>query len=88
MPEKTDEVVELYNYLVESRDVTLFNMRRQLGRSIELLLFLFDYEPADERGHPIEYPRHYLAEGDGDRDGIGGHQIEHEEGGTSKRSCA
>lgn len=45
MPEKTHEVVELYNFLVESRDVTLFNMRRQLGRSVELLLFLFDYEP-------------------------------------------
>ncbi|XP_043257418.1 dynein axonemal heavy chain 3 [Colletes gigas] len=45
MPEKTEDVVELYNYLCESRDSTMFNMRRQLARSIELLLFLFDYEP-------------------------------------------
>ncbi|XP_076243948.1 dynein heavy chain 3, axonemal [Calliopsis andreniformis] len=45
MPEKTHDVVELYNYLCESRDVTLFNMKRQLARSIELILFLFNYEP-------------------------------------------
>ncbi|XP_078041170.1 dynein heavy chain 3, axonemal [Augochlora pura] len=45
MPEKTREVVELYNYLCESRDSTLFNLKRQLARSIELLLFLFDYQP-------------------------------------------
>lgn len=45
MPEKTREVVDLYNYLCESRDVTLFNMRRQMARSVELTLFLFDYEP-------------------------------------------
>ncbi|XP_076164105.1 dynein heavy chain 3, axonemal [Ptiloglossa arizonensis] len=45
MPEKTQDVVDLYNYLCESRDSTLFNMKRQLARSIELVLFLFDYEP-------------------------------------------
>ncbi|KZC07229.1 Dynein heavy chain 3, axonemal [Dufourea novaeangliae] len=45
MPEKTRDVVELYNYLCESRDSTMFNMKRQLTRSIELILFLFDYQP-------------------------------------------
>ncbi|XP_054015460.1 dynein axonemal heavy chain 3-like [Hylaeus anthracinus] len=45
MPEKTQEVVELYSYLCESRDSTMFNMKRQLARSIELLLFLFGYQP-------------------------------------------
>ncbi|XP_076653327.1 dynein heavy chain 3, axonemal [Halictus rubicundus] len=45
MPEKTRDVVELYSYLCESRDSTMFNLKRQLTRSIELLLFLFDYQP-------------------------------------------
>nr|XP_031846529.1 dynein heavy chain 3, axonemal-like isoform X2 [Nomia melanderi] len=44
MPEKTQEVVDLYNYLCESRDSTMFNMKRQLARSVELILFLFDYQ--------------------------------------------
>ncbi|XP_076766493.1 dynein heavy chain 3, axonemal [Xylocopa sonorina] len=45
MPEKTQDVVELYNYLCESRDSTMFNLRRKLARSIELILFLFNYQP-------------------------------------------
>lgn len=45
MPEKTRDVVELYNYLCESRDSTMFNLKRKLALSIELLLFLFDYQP-------------------------------------------
>ncbi|KAG7209677.1 hypothetical protein KM043_011323 [Ampulex compressa] len=45
MPETTQEVVELYNYLCESRDSTMFNMKRRLARSVELILFLFDYQP-------------------------------------------
>jgi len=45
MPETTQEVVDLYNYLCESRDTTLFNLKRQLIRSIELTLFLFNYQP-------------------------------------------
>ncbi|KAF3429654.1 hypothetical protein E2986_08409 [Frieseomelitta varia] len=45
MPEKTQDVVELYNYLCESRDVTIFNLKRKLLRSIELILFLFNYQP-------------------------------------------
>ncbi|XP_017878877.2 dynein heavy chain 3, axonemal [Ceratina calcarata] len=45
MPEKTQELVELYNFLCESRDSTMFNLRRQLARSIELILFLFNYQP-------------------------------------------
>ena len=45
MPEKTRDVVELYNYLCESRDTTMFNLKRKLLRSIELILFLFDYHP-------------------------------------------
>ncbi|CAL7933869.1 unnamed protein product [Xylocopa violacea] len=49
MPEKTQDVVELYNYLCESRDSTMFNLRRRLARSIELILFLFNYQsPTDE----------------------------------------
>lgn len=52
MPETTQEVVELYNYLCESRDSTMFNLKRQLARSIELTLFLFDYQPpSDEDIH-------------------------------------
>ncbi|KAG5305945.1 DYH3 protein, partial [Pseudoatta argentina] len=45
MPETTQQVVELYNYLCESRDTTLFNLRRRLARSVELTLFLFDHQP-------------------------------------------
>jgi len=52
MPETTQEVVDLYNYLCESRDTTLFNLKRQLIRSIELTLFLFNYQPlTDEDIH-------------------------------------
>lgn len=52
MPETTQDVVELYNYLCESRDTTMFNLKRRLTRSIELLLFLFDYQPpSDEDLH-------------------------------------
>lgn len=45
MPETTQEVVELYNYLCESRDTTMFNLRTRLARSTELTLFLFNYQP-------------------------------------------
>ncbi|KAK2580549.1 hypothetical protein KPH14_007682 [Odynerus spinipes] len=45
MPETTQEVVDLYNYLVESRDSTMFNLRSRLARSVELTLFLFNYQP-------------------------------------------
>ncbi|XP_017759468.1 PREDICTED: dynein heavy chain 3, axonemal [Eufriesea mexicana] len=45
MPEKTQDVVELYNYLCESRDSTMFNLKRKLAHSIELILFLFNYQP-------------------------------------------
>lgn len=45
MPETTQEVVELINYLVESRDTTMFNLRGDLARSAELILFLFNYHP-------------------------------------------
>ncbi|XP_020300595.1 dynein heavy chain 3, axonemal isoform X2 [Pseudomyrmex gracilis] len=45
MPETTQQVVELYNYLCESRDTTMFILKRQLARSIELTSFLFDYQP-------------------------------------------
>ena len=52
MPEKTQDVVELYNYLCESRDVTMFNLKRKLLRSIELILFLFNYQsPTDDDIH-------------------------------------
>lgn len=52
MPETTQEVVELYNYLCESRDTTMFNLRRRLFRSIELILFLFNHQPlTDEDIH-------------------------------------
>ena len=42
MPEGTQQVVELYNYLVESRDSTLIDLKNRLVRSSELLIFLFD----------------------------------------------
>ncbi|XP_012147752.1 dynein heavy chain 3, axonemal isoform X3 [Megachile rotundata] len=45
MPEKTPDVVALYNYLCESRDTTMFNMKQKLSFSVELILFLFDYQP-------------------------------------------
>ncbi|KYN33583.1 Dynein heavy chain 3, axonemal [Trachymyrmex septentrionalis] len=45
MPETTQQIVELFNYLCESRDTTMFNLRRRLARSVELTLFLFDYQP-------------------------------------------
>ncbi|GAB1862505.1 Dynein heavy chain 3, axonemal [Camponotus japonicus] len=48
MPETTQQVVELYNYLCESRDTTMFNLKRRLARSIELTLFLFDYQPLSD----------------------------------------
>lgn len=49
MPETTLQVVELINYLNESRDTTMFNLRGDLVRSAELILFLFDYQaPTDE----------------------------------------
>ncbi|KMQ95743.1 dynein heavy chain axonemal [Lasius niger] len=52
MPETTQQVVELYNYLCESRDTTMFNLKRRLARSIELILFLFDHQPpSDEDIH-------------------------------------
>lgn len=52
MPEKTQDVVELYNYLCESRDSTMFNLRRKLLRSVELILFLFNYQaPTDDDIH-------------------------------------
>ncbi|KAL7290283.1 hypothetical protein TKK_0015983 [Trichogramma kaykai] len=40
MPEMTRDVVELYNYLLESRDSTMFILRGKLSRTIELTLFL------------------------------------------------
>lgn len=42
MPEGTREVVELYNYLVESRDSTMIDLKNRLVRSSELLIFLFE----------------------------------------------
>ena len=45
MPETTQEVVDLINYLSESRDSTMFNLRKQLALSAELILFVFDYQP-------------------------------------------
>ncbi|XP_011502202.1 PREDICTED: dynein heavy chain 3, axonemal [Ceratosolen solmsi marchali] len=44
MPEVTRDVVELYNYLVESRDSTMFNLRVQLTQSVEFLLFLVQHQ--------------------------------------------
>ncbi|XP_015175416.1 PREDICTED: dynein heavy chain 3, axonemal [Polistes dominula] len=45
MPETTQEVVELYNYLCESRDSTMFNLRSRLARSADLTIFLFNHQP-------------------------------------------
>ncbi|KAL1116324.1 hypothetical protein AAG570_005819 [Ranatra chinensis] len=43
MPGTTAELVELTNYIVESRDSTMFNMRTKLYQSAEYILFLVDY---------------------------------------------
>lgn len=45
MPETTQEVVDLFNFLVDSRDNTMFSLRSKLARCAELILFLFDYQP-------------------------------------------
>ncbi|XP_015588713.1 dynein heavy chain 3, axonemal [Cephus cinctus] len=44
MPETTQEVVDLYNYLCESRDSTMFSLKSKLAHSVELMLFLLDYQ--------------------------------------------
>ncbi|KAK0077358.1 hypothetical protein PV326_010096, partial [Microctonus aethiopoides] len=45
MPETTQEVVQLLNFLYDSRDNTMFSLRSKLARCAELILFLFDYQP-------------------------------------------
>ncbi|XP_015509159.2 dynein axonemal heavy chain 3 isoform X1 [Neodiprion lecontei] len=45
MPETTQEVIDLFNYLSESRDCTMFNLRSKSAHSVELILFLIDYQP-------------------------------------------
>lgn len=44
MPEVTFDVVELYNYLLESRDSSMLTLRAKLIQSAELVLFLAEYE--------------------------------------------
>ncbi|XP_008202999.3 dynein heavy chain 3, axonemal [Nasonia vitripennis] len=44
MPEVTRDVVELYNYLLESRDSTMFILRSKLSQSAELILFLVEHQ--------------------------------------------
>lgn len=52
MPETTQEVVDLFNFLCESRDSTMFSLRSKLSRCAELILFLYDYQaPTDEDIH-------------------------------------
>ncbi|XP_044007935.1 dynein axonemal heavy chain 3 [Aphidius gifuensis] len=48
MPETTQEVVDLFNYLIDSRDNTMFNLRSKLSRCAELILFLFNYDPPND----------------------------------------
>lgn len=48
MPDTTVEVVELLNYLNESRDNTMFNLKTKIIRSCELILFLFDQKPPSD----------------------------------------
>ncbi|XP_063993893.1 dynein axonemal heavy chain 3 [Diachasmimorpha longicaudata] len=48
MPETTQEVVDLFNFLVDSRDNTMFSLRSKLARCAELILFLFDYQPPSD----------------------------------------
>ncbi|XP_014215495.1 dynein heavy chain 3, axonemal [Copidosoma floridanum] len=40
MPEATRDVVELYNYMVESRDSSMYSLRSQLAESSSYLVFL------------------------------------------------
>ncbi|KAK9888347.1 hypothetical protein WA026_000602 [Henosepilachna vigintioctopunctata] len=37
------ELVDLYNYIIESRDVTMYNLREQIRRSVENIMFLMDH---------------------------------------------
>ncbi|CAD6235446.1 GSCOCG00007903001-RA-CDS, partial [Cotesia congregata] len=48
MPETTQEVVDLFNYLCDSRDNTMFNLRNKLTRCGELIIFLLDYQPPSD----------------------------------------
>ena len=53
MPEVTRDVVELYNYLLESRDSTMFVLRARLFQSAELVLFLAKHR-ADLRPDDVQ----------------------------------
>ncbi|XP_047106954.1 dynein axonemal heavy chain 3 [Schistocerca piceifrons] len=43
MPKTTAELVELNNYIIECRDVTMFNLKEQIRISAENVLFLMDH---------------------------------------------
>lgn len=42
MPENTREVINLYNYLLESRDSTMIDVKQRLVRCADLIIFLFN----------------------------------------------
>lgn len=43
VPETTAQLVELTNFIIESRDVTMFDLKTQLQYSAKLILFLMTY---------------------------------------------
>ncbi|XP_053593796.1 dynein axonemal heavy chain 3 [Microplitis demolitor] len=48
MPETTQEVVDLFNFLCDSRDNTMFSLRNKLNRCGELIIFLLNYQPPSD----------------------------------------
>lgn len=43
MPDTTEDLVELSNYVIVSRDATLSKMKAQLRTVGDYIMFLFDY---------------------------------------------
>lgn len=42
-PETTAELVALQNYVIESRDVTMYNIREKLRQTVEYVVFLMEF---------------------------------------------
>lgn len=42
-PETVADLVALQNYIIDSRDVTMYNMKEKIRQTAEYVLFLMDY---------------------------------------------
>lgn len=42
-PETTPELVDLQNYVIECRDVTMYNIKEKIRLTVEYVEFLMDY---------------------------------------------